>query len=38
MPLIDNRTIANELESNSSEASIESIAVSDTISYSSEDY
>lgn len=35
--LIDNRDIADELESNSSDSSIESIAVSDTISWSSED-
>lgn len=38
MPLIDNRAIAEELESNSSESSEESIAVSDSISYSSEEY
>jgi len=38
LPMIDNRELAAELESNNSEDSIESIAVSDTISYSSEEY
>lgn len=38
MPMIDNRGIADEIESNDSESSIESIAVSDTISWSSEEY
>jgi len=38
IPMIDNRELAAELESNNSEESIESIAVSDTISYSSEEY
>lgn len=37
MPMIDNRAIAADLESNDSESSVESIAVSDTISWSSED-
>jgi len=37
MPLIDNRAVAEELESSSSESSIESITVSDTISWSSEE-
>jgi hypothetical protein len=38
LPMIDNRELAAELESNNSEESIESIAVSDTISCSSEEY
>lgn len=38
LPMIDNRELAAELESNDSEESIESITVSDTISCSSEEY
>lgn len=38
LPMIDNRELAAELESNNSEESIESITVSDTISCSSEEY
>jgi hypothetical protein len=37
MPMIDNRDVADEIESNESESSIDSIAVSDTISWSSEE-
>jgi hypothetical protein len=36
--MIDNRDIADDLESQSSESSIESIALSDSISCSSEEY